>query len=569
MSTPPRAHSSLTGGGGGSPMMFRVGPPPQGQLPDGLLSQRPSTCSACSQSHQLRRLRSSTQVDGLLSPRPSGASGLLPIASPALSSPVPPPTPLGWERTSGLEISPMLPAPPTRRVWGPSQAPPGGGAGCCGAGMLGAPAAALTAAAVAPCTALLSRRAAGMGTLPASSTAAARATKGTPQLQPATAPARASPTTPWQDTPEQRPASPPDVEEPLYPLPRPISTFAERRASTDPQVLGTGTAQSEVVGRADASESARDESSPSQPRMRYRAGERLRLMLERAGYEIDPVPLHRGRHGAVVLQATAPNGVQCAAKLLTNRLELEAMRLLKGNPHAAELIASGSSVPSWLAVRLYPAGDAARWLRRHAEWHGPEGSKRVGGHIATALAQLHAASLCHLDIKLDNVLIDGDPSQPILRLADFGLCSHVNDPADPADGDGRYLCRSFLVDKSPALRRPADIYALGCCMLEVLAFAKRGRQFKLPGQYDQRSVVAAELLANAALMAPEQELAEALHGCLSSDPFKRPTARSIAERLGEPGLPPCRRTRQCTPSPPTSPNTESPRIGAAGPFAPA
>ena len=91
----------------------------------------------------------------------------------------------------------------------------------------------------------------------------------------------------------------------------------------------------------------------------------------------------------------------------------------------------------------------------------------VGAQVADALAHVHAAGVVHRDVKPANILLAPDGSA---RLADFGIARIV-------DG-ARHTGTGLTIGTAPYLSPeqvtgagtgpPADVYALGLVLLEVL-----------------------------------------------------------------------------------------------------
>ncbi|KAA0168753.1 hypothetical protein FNF27_07102 [Cafeteria roenbergensis] len=125
----------------------------------------------------------------------------------------------------------------------------------------------------------------------------------------------------------------------------------------------------------------------------------------------------------------------------------------------------------------------------------------VALHLARGLEHLHARGLAHLDVKPRNILVGysrplcdraghflpfvagltGLPSTdalagagksgsaaPVFKLADLGRCARWNDDRS-RDGDSDYIAPETLNPVPGQDRRPADIFALGLIMLEMLS----------------------------------------------------------------------------------------------------
>ncbi len=109
--------------------------------------------------------------------------------------------------------------------------------------------------------------------------------------------------------------------------------------------------------------------------------------------------------------------------------------------------------------------------------------------IAGALSAAHAASILHLDVKPENILLEagGEP-----KLSDFGISRSLADDAtrtqNPAVmGTAAYLAPEQLAGK--ALDARADVYALGVVLYEMLTGARPFTGESAIAQAAQRLVV--------------------------------------------------------------------------------
>jgi len=78
----------------------------------------------------------------------------------------------------------------------------------------------------------------------------------------------------------------------------------------------------------------------------------------------------------------------------------------------------------YLVEELMTGGDLLEAIRKKKVFSEKEAC-RVFIQIMTAIAYLHANGIAHRDIKPDNILLNGDSEDPVVKLADFGFAKKV------------------------------------------------------------------------------------------------------------------------------------------------
>ncbi|XP_024381698.1 uncharacterized protein [Physcomitrium patens] len=131
------------------------------------------------------------------------------------------------------------------------------------------------------------------------------------------------------------------------------------------------------------------------------------------------------------------------------------------------------------------------------------------GQLASALSHIHKHGVLHLDIKPENIFIDG---QGNLKLGDFGLAVPCN-MWDWEEGDGGYLAPELLQEEEPSPM--ADIYSFGAMVYEWVT------GLQLP-----RSRPAWEDITRMPSWRSEA-LCKLVRAMLNPDPLKRPSAEQI------------------------------------------
>jgi serine/threonine-protein kinase SBK len=131
------------------------------------------------------------------------------------------------------------------------------------------------------------------------------------------------------------------------------------------------------------------------------------------------------------------------------------------------------------AMEYAPLGDLTSNITEHglAEVH----TKHVACQVGSALQWIHSKNLCHLDVKLDNILVFKSDFS-LVKLCDFGSVKHVGDivikknellPYCPAELVAKHANEYYQVDKVQ------DVFQFGIvvffCLLGVLPWQKADR----------------------------------------------------------------------------------------------
>lgn len=109
----------------------------------------------------------------------------------------------------------------------------------------------------------------------------------------------------------------------------------------------------------------------------------------------------------------------------------------------------------------------------HKIYLAPKIRIQLMSDIAKGLAFLHSIGVLHLDLKLENILYQGLPTNPHPLIADFGLAQYVDDPQK-----GRYINRRLvtityrapeILQGSRIYNAAVDIWSLGILFVEILS----------------------------------------------------------------------------------------------------
>ncbi|NYI03821.1 protein kinase domain-containing protein [Allostreptomyces psammosilenae] len=159
----------------------------------------------------------------------------------------------------------------------------------------------------------------------------------------------------------------------------------------------------------------------------------------------------------------------------------------------------------------------------------------LGAQIASGLAAAHTAGVVHRDLKPANVMLT---SNGTVKILDFGMGSVVDDPNQTrltstgvSVGTARYMApEQFRAERVSA---PADLYALGCILYELLI----GRPpFSAKSAYDLSEQHLREQPPRLTLVRPDlpSELVRLVDRLLEKDAEMRPENAALVEEALRP-----------------------------------
>lgn len=122
---------------------------------------------------------------------------------------------------------------------------------------------------------------------------------------------------------------------------------------------------------------------------------------------------------------------------------------------------------------------------------------RVAHDVCAGLAYLHSCSpmICHNDLRSPNVFLlqIADPTRPVAKLADYGLCRWYSGPLKMGLEAWKWLAPEVLDHRNASsFTEKADIFSFGIVLWEVLS----GAGINLPyAEYQQRFPRHADLIS--------------------------------------------------------------------------
>lgn len=179
-----------------------------------------------------------------------------------------------------------------------------------------------------------------------------------------------------------------------------------------------------------------------------------------------------------------------AARLRALKREVTLLRVLREGladaSHVVEVLDWNFEVAPFFLECRYAGPSLAEWSGVHLAALDEPARLRLFLQIADAVAAAHAVGVLHKDLKPANVLVEGDASQPHVRLTDFGS-GHLLEPdnldqlgitrlgltiedrssTESASGTPLYIAPELFDGRAPTVR--SDVYALGILLYQLLS----------------------------------------------------------------------------------------------------
>ena len=144
--------------------------------------------------------------------------------------------------------------------------------------------------------------------------------------------------------------------------------------------------------------------------------------------------------------------------------------------------------------------------------------------LVTAVDFCHSRGILHLDLKPENVLIDGLNK---VKLIDFGISQFQEALIHEEAGTFDYLPPEIMVGDDPHVSKAADSWALGVILYEIIAG-------KLPFKGSYRDTMRAVSNIDYDISPIPAYIRPMLQGLLVKDYRKRWTTQQILDFLGTP-----------------------------------
>jgi len=223
------------------------------------------------------------------------------------------------------------------------------------------------------------------------------------------------------------------------------------------------------------------------------------------------------------------------------------------HPHALQIYDVGEDDGRpFIVMELLDGEDLWSRLSAHEGPLGVAAALAIGQQIASVLVAAHRIGLVHRDLKPENIFLERFKGAERVRILDFGAALIAESSADGArlTQDGAVIGTPLYIAPEQALGRavgpPADIYALGCVLYElitgVLPF-EGANNIEVMAAHIQ----AAPLLPSAHGVELPLALERLIMAMLSKAPEKRPSALDLEAQLAAIGAGDGLATAPCEP----------------------
>ena len=136
-------------------------------------------------------------------------------------------------------------------------------------------------------------------------------------------------------------------------------------------------------------------------------------------------------------------------------------------------------IKKYIVLEIAPNRELADYIIYAKSGLGEYKSKAIFFKIVKAIQSIHQRGICHRDIKLENILLDGDFNP---KIADFGYASKNAEDLNDYLGTESFAAPEILLNK-PYDGFKADVFSLGATLIvltfDIMGFKKASLKNKL------------------------------------------------------------------------------------------
>ncbi|EIW67498.1 hypothetical protein TREMEDRAFT_69611 [Tremella mesenterica DSM 1558] len=279
--------------------------------------------------------------------------------------------------------------------------------------------------------------------------------------------------------------------------------------------------QNHIFASGSANNKAAQLSNAYQELGKELASDKLKVV---GGYTLGRI-IGEGTFGSVHLATHRLTGTRCAIKKIpktsTSQLTREIhhhRRLHHPNiVHLHEIIATESHI--WLVTELCSGGELFDYLVERGRMLEGEG-RRLFGELTVAVGLMHKQGVVHRDLKLENVLLDGELK---IKLGDLGFARECQKGRlmDTFCGTTGYASPEMLAGRK-YLGEETDVWSLGIILYSLLC---GGLPFDSDDEREMKHLILKGVYDEPDWLSPEAR--SLIRDMLQQDPSKRLTIEGI------------------------------------------
>ena len=179
--------------------------------------------------------------------------------------------------------------------------------------------------------------------------------------------------------------------------------------------------------------------------------------------------------------------------------EAELMKTLPDHENVLKLLDyikkdTGDNMQLWLILEYCSQGHLGQFAQHHSLSLAQKVDLMM--QCAQGLQHIHRHKLVHRDIKLQNILVDGSPDNPQVKVADFGISrivEHIQEQSKTAMtpiGTPKYKAPELFANAQKAsANKSVDTFSLGVSFLRLLDLQEGSDVPPLTGELKQITIM--------------------------------------------------------------------------------
>ena len=131
--------------------------------------------------------------------------------------------------------------------------------------------------------------------------------------------------------------------------------------------------------------------------------------------------LHRLTRRLVAIKSTDKDAIKEESTKRKMMQEIDILKAIKHTSHIKLMETFQTSKHYLIVMELCPGGDLLNYVRKRRKL-SEKNAKYLFKQIMQGIAYMHTIGIVHRDIKLDNILLDGNGN---VKIGDFGVSRRV------------------------------------------------------------------------------------------------------------------------------------------------